>query len=92
MSATNGAEYPFSMSEARIFFRFKASFLLGAVKRTISQPASIILMDCATDFSVSIVLVVVMDCKQRGFSPPIKTVPIRTSLVLRRLRLNKSKQ
>ena len=92
ISATSGAEYPFSFSEARMFLRFKASFLLGAVKRTISQPASIIRMDCATDFSVSMVFVVVMDWRQSGLFPPITRFPIRTSIVVRRLRLKRSAQ
>ena len=44
-----------------IFFKFSASFLLGAVILTSSQPASINQMDSATVAFVSIVLVVVID-------------------------------
>jgi hypothetical protein len=48
--------------------RFSASFLLGAVMRTSSQPASIMRMLWATVAAVSIVSVVVMLCTRMGLS------------------------
>ena len=41
--------------------KFSASLILGAVKRTISQPFSIILIASLMEFSVSIVSTVVID-------------------------------
>ena len=49
-----------------MFSRFFASFTLGAVIRTNSQPASIIRILCATVAAVSIVSVVVIDCTRIG--------------------------
>src|SRR5690606_1853274 len=62
--------------------RFCASLIEGAVIRTYSHPASIILMLCSTEPAVSIVSTVVMDCKRIGCSPPKGIVPTRTSRVL----------
>ena len=50
----------------RLFSRFSASFLLGAVILTSSAPASIQRIDCSTVASVSIVSVVVMVCTRIG--------------------------
>ena len=66
MSATKGALKPAARICFLISARFSASFLLGAVMRTSSQPASIMRMLCATVAAVSIVSVVVMLCTRMG--------------------------
>ena len=68
-----------------MYSRLAASFRLGAVIRTSSQPASIILIDCAMLPSVSMVSIVVIDCRRMGLLPPIPTVPTITSRVALRL-------
>ena len=76
--------YPRLRISFLIFIRFSASRLLGAVIRTNSDPAFIILIDCSTVPSVSIVSVVVIDCNRIGLFPPIANDPTFTSLVLNR--------
>ena len=61
--------------------RGSASLLLGAVMRTIWQPASIMRSDSATVASTSIVSAVVIDWSTMGASPPTVTPPIRTGRV-----------
>ena len=67
-----------------MFFKFSASFLLGAVILTNSQPALIILIDSSTVAIVSIVSVVVIDCTLIGLFPPKPSLPTITSRVLNR--------
>src|SRR5665213_724721 len=80
----SGVLYPRARNSFFMFSKFCASFKLGAVMRTYSQPASIMRMDCSTVAIVSNVFVVVMDCKRIGFSPPIGTSPIVTTRVFQR--------
>src|ERR1051325_7583730 len=82
MSATNGVLYPLLRNSFFILRRFSASFLLGAVMRTSSAPASIQRMDCSTVAMVSIVSVVVIVCTRIGWPAPKYKSPIFTSRVL----------
>ena len=84
MSATSGVSKPAARNSCLIAARFSASFLLGAVMRTSSQPASIMRMLWATVAAVSSVSVVVMLCSLIGLSPPMPMPPIRTSRVRQR--------
>ena len=58
--ATKGTFIPFSSKALFISAKFCASFILGAVNRTNSQPVFTILIICSTDFCVSMESVVVM--------------------------------
>src|SRR4051812_41935513 len=84
MSAQMGVLYPLFTSSFLITSRFFASFMLGAVILTSSQPALIIRMLCSTVPTVSIVSVVVMLCSLMGFAAPSLRSPIITSLVKNR--------
>ena len=64
--------------------RFAASFTVGAVMRTISQPTAASSIVCAIDASVSIVSQVIIDWTRIGFAPPTPTPPTITSRVTRR--------
>ncbi len=64
--------------------RLRESFTVGAVIRTISQPASASSIDCWIDASVSIVSQVIIDWTRIGLSPPMPTLPTFTSRVARR--------
>ena len=64
--------------------KFAASFTVGAVMRTISQPTATRSSVCWMDASVSIVSQVIMDCTRTGFSPPMATLPAWTTRVGRR--------
>ena len=85
MSATSGWLYPLATSSRLMFFKFLASSTVGAVMRTISQPARIMRMDWFTVPSVSKVRVVVMDWRRMGLLPPTPTFPTMTSRVFRRV-------
>ena len=61
-----------------------ASLTVGAVMRTISQPASTRRIVCARVASTSWVRVVVIDWTRIGWSPPTPTLPIWTSRERRR--------
>ena len=61
-----------------------ASFTVGAVIRTISQPASASSVVCWIDASVSIVSQVIIDWTRIGLPPPMPTFPTFTSRVARR--------
>ena len=76
---------PRRVSSALMFPRFSASWIEGAVMRTISQPASTNSMTSATVACVSMVSAMVMDCTRIGLLPPTPTSPTMTSRVLRRL-------
>ena len=84
MSATSGVVCPADLNASAMSPKRSASFLLGAVMRTNSQPASIIRMLWATVPGTSMVSVVVMDCTRMGLSPPNANAPMRTSRVERR--------
>ncbi len=71
VQAIKGTVYPRRRSSFRMFSRFWASFTLGAVIRTYSQPASTMRIVCSTEPSVSIVSTVVIDCTRIGYSLPI---------------------
>ena len=62
----------------------RASATVGAVMRTISQPASTRRTACAVVASTSCVRVVVMDCRRMGLLPPTPTLPTITARVARR--------
>ena len=70
---------PFTMCS-----RLRASFTVGAVIRTISQPTAANSIVCWMDISVSIVSHVIIDWTRIGFAPPTPTLPTITSRVTRR--------
>ena len=84
MSATIGTSQPRARRPATMNCRFAASFTVGAVMRTISQPTAARSIVCLMDASVSIVSQVIMDCTRTGLTPPTATFPIWTTRVLRR--------
>jgi len=84
MSATSGMLMPRRESSSLISARFSASRCEGAVTRAISQPARARRSICAAVANVSIVSVLVIDCRRMGLAPPIPTSPTRTSRVGRR--------
>jgi len=84
MSATSGIATPRRRSSAWISPRFSASRWDGAVTRAISQPARARASTWSMVAFVSRVSVVVIDWIRIGLSPPIPTLPTRTSRVLRR--------
>ena len=84
MSATIGTSHPRARSPATMCCKFAASFTVGAVMRTISQPTATRSSVCWMDASVSIVSQVIMDCTRTGFSPPMATLPAWTTRVARR--------
>ena len=61
--------------------RFAASFTVGAVMRTISQPTATRSSVCPMDAAVSIVSQVIIDCTRIGLLPPTRTLPMGTSRV-----------
>ena len=60
-SATRGTSYPSALSAALMLRRFSASFTPCVVSLTYSPPASAMRFACATEASVSVVGVVVID-------------------------------
>src|SRR5437899_5222276 len=64
--------------------RLREFFTVGAVIRTISQPASANSFVCWIDISVSIVSQVIIDWTRIGLFPPMPTLPTRTSREARR--------
>ena len=85
MSATRGTPAkPAALKPARISRRQRAAATLGAVTRTISQPASASAIACRTVAATSCVSLVVIDCSRSGCAPPTPTEPTRTSRVARR--------
>ena len=84
MSATIGTSQPRSRNPRTMCSKFAASFTVGAVMRTISQPASANSIVCAIDAAVSIVSQVIIDWTRIGLAPPIPTPPTITSRVTRR--------
>ena len=66
MSATMGTRQPRARSSATMFFRFAASFTVGAVMRTIWQPTATSSSVCFTHSAVSIVSQVSMDWRTTG--------------------------
>src|SRR2546427_5625518 len=84
MSATIGTSQPRSRNPFTIFSRLRASFTVGAVIRTISQPTFASSIVCWIDISVSIVSQVIIDWTRIGLFPPIPTLPTRTSREARR--------
>ena len=84
MSATSGTSQPVSKRAARMCSKLQASFTVGAVTRTISQPALTRPRVSRTHASVSIVSLVSIDWTRIGFSPPMAVRPVRTSRVGRR--------
>ena len=57
---------------------FSASRVPWVVMRTSSPPACMIRMACSMQPSVSMVAVVVMDCRRMGLLPPMAVLPTRT--------------
>ncbi|OGX40673.1 MAG: hypothetical protein A3C53_00155 [Omnitrophica WOR_2 bacterium RIFCSPHIGHO2_02_FULL_68_15] len=84
MSATSGTGHPLARRVCRIACRALASVVVGAVIRTISQPAPTRASDCRTVASTSRVVVVVMDWTRTGWPPPTRTGPMATSRLARR--------
>ena len=84
MSATIGTSQPFSKSPALMCCKFAASFTVGAVMRTISQPTATRSSVCWIDAALSIVSQVIIDWTRIGFVPPTPTLPTITSRVARR--------
>jgi len=84
MSATSGTSQPVSKSAARILSKLRASLTVGAVMRTISQPALTRPRVSRTHAAVSIVSLVSIDWTRTGFFPPIAVRPVWTSRVGRR--------
>jgi hypothetical protein len=84
MSATRGTRMPFWRRARRMAPRLRASSTVGAVMRTISQPARTRRSVWATVASVSMVSVVVMDWTRMGLAPPTPTSPTATVRVGRR--------
>ena len=84
-----GTLQPRDRNSATMFFRFAASFTVGAVMRTIWQPTATRSSVCWTLAAVSMVSQVIIDCTTTGWSPPMMTPPFAgspttTSRVLRR--------
>src|SRR5437764_2025647 len=69
MSATIGTSHLRSCSPRTICCKLAASFTVGAVMRTISQPTSANSIVCAMEASVSIVSQVIIDWTRIGLSP-----------------------
>ena len=84
MSATIGTSQPRARKSATICCKLAASFTVGAVIRTISQPTCASSMVCEMEASVSIVSQVIMDWTLMGFAPPTPTLPTITSRDSRR--------
>ena len=79
MSATSGmSRKPAASKPARMSFSACASLTPGAVMRTIWQPTSASLIDCATVAATSWVGVVHMLCTATGALPPTGTRPTMT--------------
>jgi hypothetical protein len=85
MSAEIGASQPAARTLATISCRHSASLAVGAVMRINSQPAFHNSSVCSTVASMSLVLVVVIDCTRIGLSPPMMRFPTRTGSVTRRM-------
>ncbi len=66
MSATIGTWQPRARNPATICCRLAASFTVGAVIRTISQPTSASSIVCRMLASVSMVSQVIIDCTRIG--------------------------
>ena len=84
MSATMGMSLPRAARPCLMNSRLRASLTVGAVMRTISQPTAAKSSVCWMLASVSIVSQVIIDWTRIGFSPPMPTLPTRTSRVRRR--------
>ena len=84
MSATSGTPQPAARNSAPMPSRFLASFTVGAVIRTISQPAFANPSDSATHAAVSIVSLVSIDWMRSGLSPPTAVPPTFTARLRRR--------
>src|SRR2546422_5657896 len=84
MSATIGTSQPRWRNPLTICCKLAASFTVGAVILTISQPTFASSMVCAIEASVSIVSHVIIDWTRIGFAPPTPTLPTITSQEPRR--------
>src|SRR5579862_1191287 len=84
MSATMGTSHPLARRASLMNCRFFASFTVGAVMRTISQPTAARSSVCWTHAAVSMVSHVSIDWTRIGLGPPTPTLPARTSRVTRR--------
>ncbi len=82
MSATRGTSQPFARSASRMRPRASASFTVGVVRRTMSQPASTRRSVWATLASTSWGSGVVIDWMEIGAPPPTVTRPTFTARVL----------
>ena len=92
ISATRGTSQPALRTPSRMCSRFSAYFLVWAVMRTISQPASANSRTSFTQAWVSRVSAVIMDWILIGFRPPTPTPPTMTSRVHLRSKRKRSEQ
>ena len=83
-SATRGVMMPSAFSCADMLAIFSASRVPCVVSLTSSPPAAMMRLACATQASVSLVLVVVIDCTLTGLSPPMAVCPTLATLLRRR--------
>ena len=79
MSATNATSHPSSRTRRTMFCRFSASRRPCAVSRTMRPPAAAMRPIWATQASVSLVSVLVIDCTATECAPPMVTGPNETS-------------
>ena len=86
-SATSGVMIPSALRAAEMLAIFSASPLPCVVRRTNSPPAAMIRLACATQATVSLVSVVVMDCTLMGAPPPICRLPTMVGVVRRLITL-----
>ena len=84
MSATRGTSHLAARTFLTISPSAAAALLLGAVMRTISQPASAKASVCATVASTFCVFVVVIDWMRMGLSPPTPILPMLIARVFQR--------